>query len=137
MSCAWLPRISIACSAWPANRWSSPAGCVHSAIRFNVFGASTIELYVVSATLHLGNWRKAAHRALRTLDHASIYLAVAAAYTPLGVAVLEGWVRVAVLVLVWNFALAGVAVTLLLTAITVVVNVLADLLMAPLGQRTA
>ncbi len=42
-----------------------------------IFCASTIELYAVSATLHLGNWRKAAHGVLRTLDHASIYVAVA------------------------------------------------------------
>jgi hemolysin III len=77
-----------------------------------IFCVSTIELYAVSATLHLGNWRKAAHRVLRALDHASIYVAVASAYTPLCVSVLRGWERLAVLAVVWAFAVAGVGLTL-------------------------
>lgn len=79
------------------------------ALAIGVFGAIMVLLYAVSATLHLGRWRPGAHRVLCRLDYANIFLMIAGSYTPICVAVLEGWWRTAMLALIWTLALAGVA----------------------------
>lgn len=73
-----------------------------------VFGFSMILLYVVSAVYHIGNWQERPRTLLRTLDHANIFVFIAGAYTPLCVVLLDGTARVALLVVIWGLALAGV-----------------------------
>lgn len=73
-----------------------------------LFGLSMIILYTVSATLHLGNWDKRTHALLCRLDYANIFLVIAGTYTPINVAVLEGWLQVVLLVLVWLVAIVGI-----------------------------
>jgi hemolysin III len=46
---------------------------------------------------------------LRRADHATIFVFIAATYTPLMFNVLDGWWRIGVLVAIWISALAGVA----------------------------
>lgn len=74
-----------------------------------VFGLTLIALYAVSAVYHIGSWRGRWRTFLRALDHANIFLVIAGTYTPLCVNVLAGWVRGAVLGLIWTFAIAGAA----------------------------
>jgi hemolysin III len=74
-----------------------------------VFGASMIELYTVSAIYHLGWWSGRRRTVLRALDHANIFVLIAGTYTPICVNVLSGWLRIAILVLVWSLAAVGVA----------------------------
>src|SRR5690606_31562860 len=50
-------------------------------------------------------WKRRMQRA----DHSMIYVLVASTYTPIAVAALEGWLRVAVLVSVWGLAAIGIA----------------------------
>jgi len=76
-----------------------------------LYGLSMIELYAVSATFHLGTWRKPRHRVLRSLDHASIFVAIASTFTPLCVGVLHGGSSTALLVVIWLLALAGIVLT--------------------------
>ena len=42
-----------------------------------IYRASLVELYAVSATFHLGRWRRLAGRWIRLADHASIFVAIA------------------------------------------------------------
>jgi hemolysin III len=77
-----------------------------------LYGLSMVELYAVSATFHLGTWRKAGHRVLRSLDHASIFVAIAGTFTPLCIGVLHGGSGVAILTVIWLLALAGIVLTL-------------------------
>lgn len=73
-----------------------------------VFGITMIEMFTVSAVYHIGRWREAAYRVLSSLDHANIFLLIAGTYTPVGLIMLTGWVRVALLVAIWACAAVGV-----------------------------
>lgn len=72
-----------------------------------VYGASLTALFAVSAVYHLRAWAPARSRVLRRLDHANIFVLIAATYTPIAFNVLSGWWRVGILSAVWGAALAG------------------------------
>jgi len=78
------------------------------AVTMLIFGLSMVELYVVSATYHMGPWEGRKRSVFRALDHANIYVLIAGTFTPICVNVLDGWLRVAVLAVVWVLALSGV-----------------------------
>jgi len=65
-------------------------------------------LFGVSAVYHLGNWGKRSDRVLQQIDHSDIFVFIAGTYTPLAVALLQGWSRVLLLVLIWACAALGV-----------------------------
>lgn len=72
-----------------------------------VYGASLTALFAVSAAYHLRAWAPARSGVLRRLDHANIFVLIAATYTPIAFNVLPGWWRLGVLGAVWGAALAG------------------------------
>lgn len=76
-----------------------------------IFGLSMIVLYTVSSIYHIGSWRGRRATILRALDHANIYVFIAGSYTPICVIVLTGWMRIAVLSLIWFLAVVGAATT--------------------------
>jgi hemolysin III len=78
-----------------------------------IFGLSMVELYTVSAIYHIGRWHPVAWRRLRALDHANIFILIAGTYTPLCFNVLSGWLRPAILVLIWALAIVGAALAAL------------------------
>lgn len=73
-----------------------------------VFGLSMVQLYTISAIYHIGAWRARVHRVLRSLDHSNIFVLIAGTYTPLCFNILTGWMRIAMLAVVWLLAVAGV-----------------------------
>lgn len=77
-----------------------------------VFGMSMMALYIGSAVYHIGRWTERRRAVLRALDHANIFLLIAGTYTPVGVIVLSGWTRIAVLSIVWTAAALGIFGTL-------------------------
>ena len=77
-----------------------------------IYGLSLCELYTVSALYHIGAWDHARRRAFRALDHANIFIFIAGTYTPLCFNVLSGWLRVALLSVIWLLAFTGVGLTL-------------------------
>ncbi len=78
-----------------------------------IFGLSMIELYTVSATYHIGKWPERTRRVLRSLDHANIFVLIAGTYTPLCFNILDGWLRIAILSIIWFLAVLGVAFSVL------------------------
>lgn len=78
-----------------------------------IYGLSMIELYTVSATYHLGNWREPVRSRLRAIDHANIFVLIAGTYTPLCYSLLNGWFRPTILIVVWLLAIVGVALATL------------------------
>jgi hemolysin III len=74
-----------------------------------VYGTALVLLFGVSATYHIFNWQKAVRAWLRRADHATIFVFIAATYTPLVFNVLDGWWRTSVLAAIWICAIAGVA----------------------------
>jgi len=73
-----------------------------------IYGTGLVLLFGVSATYHIINWPPTVKDWLRRADHATIFLFIAATYTPLVFNVLDGWWRISVLIAVWLCALAGV-----------------------------
>ena len=74
-----------------------------------VYGTALVLLFSVSATYHIFNWPPRVKDWLRRADHATIFVFIAATYTPLMFNVLDGWWRTGVLAAIWISALAGVA----------------------------
>jgi len=73
-----------------------------------IFGGALIVSFGVSALYHRITWQPRVRRLMRRLDHAAIYLLIAGTYTPYGLLVLTGTLRVAVLGVVWIGAAAAI-----------------------------
>ena len=65
-------------------------------------------LYGVSASYHLGSWSPAARRRMRLVDHAMIFVFIAASTTPYCLLAVPGTFAYVVLGLVWAGAAASV-----------------------------
>jgi hemolysin III len=78
-------------------------------VSMTIYGAGLILLFGVSATYHIFDWPPRVKNWLRRADHATIFVFIAATYTPLVFNVLDGWWRMVVLVAIWICAAAGVA----------------------------
>ena len=73
-----------------------------------VYTVTSMMLFGVSALYHRGRWRPGTRVVLKRLDHANIYLFIAGTYTPVAEMALHGAARLAVLIIVWSGAAAGV-----------------------------
>lgn len=78
-------------------------------VSMTIYGTALVLLFGVSATYHMFKWPPRVKDWLRRADHATIFVFIAATYTPLVFNVLSGWWRVGVLAAVWVSAVAGVA----------------------------
>jgi hemolysin III len=77
-----------------------------------VYGAGLVALFSASALYHRW-WGDPRYKPwLRRLDHSTIFVFIAASYTPVGLLVLDGTMKTVVLVSVWAGAAAGVAMSL-------------------------
>jgi hemolysin III len=74
-----------------------------------IYGTALVLLFGVSATYHIFTWPPRVKDWLRRADHATIFVFIAATYTPLVFNVLGGWWRIFVLAAIWTSAIAGVA----------------------------
>jgi hemolysin III len=72
-----------------------------------VFLAASVLLFGTSGLYHRGTWGPRADGILRRLDHANIYVFIAATYTPLALLLLSGRSRVLLLGIIWAAALGG------------------------------
>jgi hemolysin III len=77
-----------------------------------IYGAGLIALFSVSALYHRWPGDPRWKPCLRRLDHSTIFVFIAASYTPVGLLVLEGTLQTVVLVSVWAGAAAGVILSL-------------------------
>jgi len=77
-------------------------------VSMTVYGIALVLLFGVSATYHIVNWPPRIKDWLRRADHATIFVFIAATYTPLVFNILGGWWRIGVLVAIWVCAAAGV-----------------------------
>jgi hemolysin III len=74
-----------------------------------VYGGGLCALFGASALYHRWRWDPRWRPLLRRVDHSTIFLFIAASYTPVCLLVLEGRIRWVVLITVWVGAAAGVA----------------------------
>jgi hemolysin III len=73
-----------------------------------IYAVGLCGLFGGSATYHRWRWDPRWRPLLRRVDHSTIFLFIAASYTPVAVLVLEGTLKVVVLSVVWAGALAGI-----------------------------
>src|SRR5918995_635820 len=76
-----------------------------------IYGAGLIALFSVSALYHRWPGDPRWKPWLRRMDHSTIFVFIAASYTPVGLLVLDGTVQIVVLVSVWAGALAGIVMS--------------------------
>jgi hemolysin III len=76
-----------------------------------VYGAGLCALFAGSALYHRWRWDARWRPLLRRIDHSTIFVFIAATYTPVGLLELSGWERPAVLGCVWAGAALGVLVS--------------------------
>jgi hemolysin III len=82
---------------------ATPAGVIGGA----VFLTASVLLFGTSGLYHRGTWGMRGNAILRRMDHANIYVFIAATYTPLALILLGGTSRVILLCLVWAAAVGG------------------------------
>ena len=82
---------------------STPAGVVGGSI----FLAASVLLFGTSGIYHRGTWGARGHAVLRRMDHANIYIFIAATYTPLALILLDGASQVILLTVIWAAAVGG------------------------------
>jgi hemolysin III len=90
-----------------------------------IYGAGLCALFAASGLYHRWRWSPRWKPLLRRVDHSTIYLFIAASSTPIALLVLDGTIRLVVLLSVWIGAALGIAFALawinaprLLTAFT-------------------
>ena len=72
-----------------------------------IYGVGVVALFGVSGSYHRGRWSPAWRSRMQRLDHTTIFVMIAASYTPLCLLVLEGWLSVAMLAVAWTGAAVG------------------------------
>ncbi|MFC7622416.1 hemolysin III family protein [Microlunatus sp. GCM10028923] len=72
-----------------------------------VFLAASLLLFGTSGLYHRFHWGPTGDAVLRRMDHANIYVFIAATYTPLALIMLSGTSRVVLLSVIWSAALGG------------------------------
>jgi len=74
-----------------------------------VFLAASVLLFGTSALYHRRTWGARGEAVMRRMDHANIYVFIAASYTPMALMMLQGRSRVLLLTMIWTATLAGLA----------------------------
>jgi hemolysin III len=79
-------------------------------VSLGIYGTSVILLFSASATYHMVKAKPMVLEILRKLDHSAIYLLIAGSYTPICYNMFTGFWKWGLLIIVWSFALIGVAI---------------------------
>src|SRR3954471_24794838 len=77
-----------------------------------VYGVGLCALFAASGLYHRWRWDARWRPLLRRVDHSTIFVFIAASYTPVALLVLDGTLRWVVLGVAWGGAAAGVAFSL-------------------------
>ena len=73
-----------------------------------LYSLAVVALFGVSALYHRIPWSERGERLMQRLDHATIFIAIAASYTPVAAFALSPWAARLVLPLVWGGAAVGI-----------------------------
>lgn len=74
-----------------------------------IFAVGVVGLFTVSGLFHRVRWGPRSHKVMQTLDHAMIFVVIAATYTPIAVVALPPTPGRIILGSVWAGAIGGVA----------------------------
>jgi len=87
----------------------APTGLARAAAL--VYGVGLCSLFAASGLYHRWRWNPRWRPLLRRIDHSTIFIFIAASYTPVALLVLSGTTQVVVLASAWAGALAGVVLS--------------------------
>jgi hemolysin III len=87
----------------------APTGLARAAAL--VYGVGLCALFAASGLYHRWRWHPRWRPLLRRVDHSTIFIFIAASYTPIALLVLSGTVQIVVLASAWAGAAAGVAMS--------------------------
>ena len=73
-----------------------------------LYSLAVVGLFGVSALYHRISWSERGDRIMQRFDHATIFVAIAASYTPIAAFALSPWAAKLVLPLVWGGAAIGI-----------------------------
>lgn len=104
----WAFFISLATAV--ALVWTAPAG--RATVGGAIFAAAVSGLLGVSALYHRLAWTPPARRRMRRLDHAMIFVLIAASNTPFALLALHGTLATVILAIAWSGALGAVILQL-------------------------
>jgi hemolysin III len=76
-----------------------------------VYGTGLCGLFAASGTYHRWRWNPRWRPLLRRIDHSTIFVFIAASYTPVALLVMHGTLRWVILAAVWSGALVGVVLS--------------------------
>jgi hemolysin III len=76
-----------------------------------VYGGGLCALFAASGTYHRWRWNPRWRPLLRRIDHSTIFVFIAASYTPVALIVMHGTLRWVILAAVWSGALIGVVLS--------------------------
>jgi hemolysin III len=76
-----------------------------------VYGAGLCGLFAASGAYHRWRWNPRWRPLLRRIDHSTIFVFIAATYTPVALLVMHGTLRWLILAAVWAGALGGVVLS--------------------------
>jgi hemolysin III len=74
-----------------------------------IYAVGICSMLGVSALYHRGPWGERGRALFSRLDHSTIFVGIAATYTPVAALTLHGWQRIAVLATAWGGGLLGAA----------------------------
>jgi hemolysin III len=77
-----------------------------------IYGAGMVALFGGSALYHRWPGPARFKSVLQRVDHSTIFVFIAASYTPIALLVLHGWLTWAILIMAWTGAVAGIAFSL-------------------------
>jgi hemolysin III len=104
----WAFAVSLGAGA--ALIWTAPAG--RASVAAVLYAIAVSALLGVSALYHRVEWRPPARRWMRRLDHAMIFVLIAATNTPFALLALHGTLATTILAIAWVGALGGVILQL-------------------------
>jgi len=76
-----------------------------------IYGGGLCALFAASGLYHRWRWNPRWRPVLRRIDHSTIFVFIAASYTPVALLVLHGTLRWVVLAGVWTAALGGITLS--------------------------
>ena len=74
-----------------------------------IFSVGAVLLLAMSGTYHLLAFGGTAREVLRRLDHAAIFVLIAASFTPAHIILFRGWGRWGMLALIWGIAATAIS----------------------------
>jgi hemolysin III len=77
-----------------------------------VYACGLCALFAASGTYHRWRWNPRWRPLLRRIDHSTIFVFIAASYTPVALLVMQGTLRWVILAAVWGGALGGVVLSI-------------------------